>query len=150
MWVQDVRMPPQQAVPVVIRADSGASTRMETFSPSQGSYDREALRRPGPIGDLDHLTDSDLDLIYAVTGERIYRNAPRDEPQPVTAFTRQIGVDRRNGTLAPQTEVTAQYLVRTGAVIEANGGMNPFSGLHLQRALTYLASRRDGRIDVVC
>ncbi|NYD99288.1 hypothetical protein BJY21_000473 [Kineosphaera limosa] len=135
----------------MIRADSGASTRMESFSPTQGRYDREAARRPGPLGDLDHLTDSDLDLIYAVTGERIFRPTPHGRPaQAVTPFTRQIAVDRRSGALLPHVEVSAQYLVRTGAVIEANGGVNPFTGLHLQRALAYLASRREGRIDVVC
>lgn len=149
MWVQDVRMPPEPGVPVVIKADSGASARMESFAPSQGSYERDALRRTGSPGDLAFLTDSDLDLIHATTGERIWRGAGAST-QPVTAFTRQIAVDRRAGTLKAGAEVTAAYLVRTGSVIEANGGVNPFSGVHLQRALAYLAGRRDGRVDVVC
>lgn len=143
-------MPPQPAVPVVIKADSGASARMESFAPSQGSYERDPMRRPGPLGDLAFLTDSDLDLIHATTGERIWRGEAASGAQAVTSFTRQIAVDRRTGTLKAGTDVTATYLLRTGSVIEANGGVNPFSGLRLERALLYLAGRRDGRVDVVC
>lgn len=143
-------MPPQPAVPVVIKADSGASARMAAFSPSQGSYERDALRRCGPRDDLAFLTDSDLHLIHASTGERIWRGAAATAAQPVTAFTGQIALDRRTGTLRDGTDVTAIYLVRTGSVIEANGGVNPFSGLHLERALAYLAGRCDGRVDIIC
>lgn len=151
MWVQDVRMPPEPAVPVVIRPDSGASTRMETFAPSQGAYDRQARRRPGPAGDLEHLTDADLDLVYAVTGETVWRGEVRGGlPGPVTGFTRQLAIDRRTGALPAHREVTAAYLVRTGSVIEANGGVNPYSGAHLERALAYLASRGQGRVDIIC
>ena len=46
--------------------------------------------------------------------------------------------------------MSASYLVRTGGVIEANGGINPFSGIELDRAIAYLASRSSGHIDVVC
>ncbi len=148
MWVQDVRMPPEPAVPIVIRPDSGASTRMESFSPSQGGYDREAYRRPGPQGDLVHLTDGDVALIRAATGESIWPGAERGGlTGPISGFTRQIAIDRRTGRLPASIDVSATYLLRTGAVIEANGGVNPFAGAHLERALAYLDARGAGRID---
>ena len=72
MWVQDVRMPVQPSVPIVIRPDSGASTRMETFGVPAGLYETPTRRRRAR-SDADCLTDSDLDLIYAVTGETVWQ-----------------------------------------------------------------------------
>lgn len=147
MWVQDVRMPVQPQVPVVIRADSGSSTRMETFGVPVGLYDRPAGRRR-LRGDADYLTGSDLALIYAVTGESVWQGEVTGER--LSPFAGAIAADRRAGRLAPEVDVSAGYLVRTGAVIEANGGANPFSGIELDRAIAYLASRNRGHIDVVC
>ena len=147
MWVQDVRMPVQPQVPIVIRPDSGASTRMETFAVPLSTYGRPTDRRR-MRADADWLTDADLDLIYAVTGESVWQEQATGEG--LSPFARQIAIDRRTGRLASDVEVSAAYLVRTGAVIEANGGVNPFSGIELKRAIAFLASRSSGHIDVVC
>lgn len=147
MWVQDVRMPVQPQVPIVIAPGSGASTRMETFAVPLSAYERPAGRRRMRT-DTDWLTDADRDLIYAVTGESVWQEQATGVE--LSAFARQISFDRRTGRLPSEVEVSVGYLVRTGGVIEANGGDNPFSGIELDRALAFLASRSSGHIDVVC
>lgn len=147
MWVQDVRMPVQPSVPIVIRPDSGASTRMETFGVPVGLYETPTRRRRAR-SDADYLTETDLDLIYAVTGETVWQGEVTGEQ--LSPFARQIASDRRSRRLPADVDVSAAYLVRTGGVIEANGGVNPFSGIELDRAIAYLASRSSGHIDLVC
>lgn len=147
MWVQDVRMPVQPQVPVVIRPDSGASTHLDVFQLPTDRYEAPARRRR-PRSDVDSLTAADLDLIYAVTGETVWQGQVTGEQ--LSPFARQIASDRRSGRLPADVEVSAAYLVRTGSVIEANGGVNPFSGIELDRAIAFLASRSSGHIDIVC
>lgn len=147
MWVQDVRMPVQPQVPVVIRPDSGASTHLDVFRLPTDRYEAPARRRRSR-SDVDHLTGTDLDLIYAVTGETVWQGEITGEQ--LSPFARQIAADRRSGRLPADVDVSAAYLVRTGGVIEANGGANPFCGIELDRAIAFLASRSSGHIDVVC
>lgn len=147
MWVMDVRLPPQPAVPVVLRQDADAALRSATHNPPPHLYTwRGARRRPD---DTMHFIASDVDLIHAVTGETIW---PGHLPETATLspFAHQIAADRRAGTLKTGEDVTPGYLLRVGRVVEANGGRNPFSGLVLEKALLFLTKRQAGRVDVVC
>lgn len=141
MWVMDVRLPPQPAVPVV--ASLAASTTATTTSrPQNTQVQARAERR---VAQTATFTSADRNLIYAVTGEDVFLRAIAD----FSAFAAQILADRRSGRLPTGREITSAYLLATGATLEHMGAPNPFSGALLRRALLYLESRRIGRVDIV-
>lgn len=143
MWIMDVRMPPQPAVPVVATPDGQFSATLSTHTPAADLYRRGPGRRKR---DTSLFTDLDVDLIHAVTGESV-RGVSAEHLSP---FASRILTDRRTGALPADVEVTRRYLLATGAAAEAHGAENPFSGATLELALARLASRVAGGVDIVC
>ncbi|WP_116113095.1 hypothetical protein [Austwickia chelonae] len=93
--------------------------------------------------DLDYLTDTDRQLIHAVTGEVIWQGQEPHE-RPLSAFAMQIAVDRRTRALAEGEEISQSYLQRTCDRLAALGvPANPFQGVNLRKAKDYLASRSE-------
>jgi hypothetical protein len=88
--------------------------------------------------DLDYLTDSDRDLIHAVTGE-VIEPGQRPQDRPLSAFAMQIAVDRKCGALRAGLDISAGYLRRTNRLLlQLKVPSNPFSGPILDKALGYL------------
>ncbi|WP_168583671.1 hypothetical protein [Gephyromycinifex aptenodytis] len=141
MWVIDVRLPPQPAVPVV--ASLAASTTATTTARPQDPHiwERFGRRSRASAG----FSSADRNLLYAVTGEDVL-TLPVPQLSP---FAAQILLDRQSGRLRSGREVTASYLLGTGSTLEQNGAKNPFSGALLQRALSYLQTQQTGRVDIV-
>lgn len=142
MYVMDVRLPVQPAVPVVASLAAG-TTATNTSRPEDPRIRERGERRPAGRGGA--FTPADRDLVYAVTGEDVALAQVAD----LSPFAGQILTDRRAGRLPAGREITAAYLLRTGATLEQMGAPNPFSGAHLRRALLFLESRTSGRIDIV-
>lgn len=144
MWVQDVRLPPQPAVPVVATPDDQMSATLSAHTPADALY-----RRTGPQGRrraADRFTPGDIDLIHAVTGESVWS----DDDATLSPFAARIAGDRRRGVLAAGREADARYLLGTGRALAEAGRPNPFSGVALDRALAHLALGGQGRVDVSC
>lgn len=141
MWVMDVRLPVQPAVPVV--ASLAASTTATTTSRPQDPQIHERSERRA--GRMPGFSSADRNMLYAVTGEDVFLLAIID----LSAFAAQVLADRRSGRLLSGREITPSYLLGTGATLEQMGAPNPFSGAPLRRALIYLESRQTGRIDIV-
>lgn len=146
MYVLDCRSAPPPPIPTV--SSTSASTTATANRESVLARDRAARARRAFGSDLDHLTDADRDLIHAVTGEVLWPGRQADE-RPVSAFARQIAVDRRTGALPEHVQVDTHYLLRTRDVLDRLGAtQNPFSGATLARALAYLERRQVGHIDI--
>lgn len=98
--------------------------------------------------EFDNLTDSDRDLIYSVTGNKI---EPGFDPtnQPFNLFAAQIAHDRTRGALGPGQDVSAAYLKQVSHQYDGvSDGANPFASPYLEKALEYLSRKGNTRLDV--
>lgn len=141
MYVQDVRLPMQPAVPIVQAPPPGTTatnTGKATEDPRLVWGGGRATRRGLGFSVLDRA------LIHAVTGENVEMMAPAD----LSAFSRQILTDRGNGRLPAGREIDVDYLYRTGRRLAGLGDANPFAGALLQRALQFVQGREGGRLDL--
>ncbi len=147
MWVMDVRLPPEPAVPVVPKSAPGAGTLTTPRTPLEHRYDR-ARRRFEPDRLLGLFTGADLELVRAATGQDL-RPGRRADDEPLSDFATQLLFDRRSGRLHRHREVTSGWLLAMSAALARMGAANPYAGDPLRRALRYLRSREAGGIDVV-
>ena len=141
MFVQDVRMPVQPAVPVVQALSSGATaTNTEKAKEDPRLVWGGSNKRGRNVG----FSPLDRSLIRAVTGEDVEIITPPD----LSAFAFQILTDRHNGRLPAGREVDLDYLSRTHRRLLGLGEANPFAGALLKRAVQFVESRASGRIDI--
>lgn len=147
MQIVDVRLPqqPHPVVPVVARAEAGATSTYTQRTPMERLYDRQARGGSATPGAL--LTEADTELIHAVTGEKLWGVETIDLAH-ISPFAAQIMLDRRTGHLPRRSEVTVPYLERRARQLENAGRLNPFTGAELTRAVRYLQSRSSGGIDI--
>lgn len=148
MHIIDVRLPqqPHPVVPVVVQADASATSTTAQRTPLQRTYGgpRKHARAQA---DRAVLTDGDLELIHAVTGERLWGTGAVDV-EGLSEFAHQIVVDRRDGRLAVGREVTVTYLRSRGRALANMGALNPFTGSVLTRAVRFIESRGCGKVDL--
>ncbi len=96
--------------------------------------------------DFDQLTESDRELIYSVTGQRVSPGFDVEQ-EPPTRFAATIAADRATGRLTAGQEVTAVYLKDVHQQYERAGATSPVAE-HLDAAVAYLARIGARRIDV--
>lgn len=143
MYVQDLRLMPKPAVPVVQSSAPGM-----TATQTGRSFEDPRLVWGGRGGAVrPHLGFTALDraLIRAVTGEDVETVAPRE----LSSFAFQIATDRHNGRLPDGAEIDLEYLARTHRRLAGLGEANPFSGSQLTKAVQFVQSRQEGHVDVV-
>lgn len=104
------------------------------------------------LNDFRYLTDSDKDMLAAVTGEKIEPGFT-DKPGAASAFALQLALDRRTGELAPNQAVTSTYLRNAAAEMDArNAGRpnarNPYSGEVMDKAVAWLDAHGLNRADL--
>ncbi|MDO5628912.1 MAG: hypothetical protein Q4G43_11385 [Mobilicoccus sp.] len=141
-YVHDVRMPVQPAVPVVHAPQAGATATNTGKAEEDPRLQWGARAVDGRSGSY---TDLDRALIRAVTGEDV-ELLPDAELSP---FALHILTDRRHHRLTPGHEIDLDYLARSHRRLSGLGAANPFSGDQLQRAVDFVRSRSEGRLDVV-
>ena len=95
--------------------------------------------------DFASLTDTDRELIFQVTGQRV---GPGFDParESTTSFAASLAAERAAGHLTPGQDVTAVYLKDLSRRYDRAPGANPIAP-YLDKALTYLA-RTTRRVDV--
>lgn len=145
--IVDVRLPrePHPVVPVVVHADASATSTTTQRTPLERAYGERRARRTSREPAM--LTECDLELIHAVTGERLWGAAPFDR-DTLSGFAYQILADRRGGRLPAGREVSVDYLTSRGRSLTNQGALNPFIGAVLTRAVRFIESRGCGRVDL--
>lgn len=99
----------------------------------------------GPT-ELRGLTDSDRDLIFVATGERIPAEIP-SEGLKVSFYVLQLAADRLAGPLADMRDVSIEYAENVyEAYEETCPDGNPMCGDMLDITLAYLVGRELGRL----
>lgn len=101
---------------------------------------------PAERNDFDHLTGADRELIHRVTGQRV---GPGFDPakETTTGFAAALAAERAAGRLAPGQPVTPVYLKDLNRRYQRTTGPNPVAP-YLDKAVAYLSSTGEGRIDV--
>lgn len=96
--------------------------------------------------ELAGLTETDRELIFVATGERIPTEVPA-AGMPVSFYVLQIAMDRLAGPLRDGEDITVQYAESVYCAYEegcADG--NPLSGDLLDMTLAFLVGRELGRL----
>ncbi len=126
-----------------------APTRRTGSVPTQPSA---SAPRFSVLNDFRYLTDSDKQMLAAVTGEKIEPGFT-DRPGSASAFALQLALDRRTGDLAPSQAVTSVYLRNAAEQLNsANAGRpgftNPYAGEVVEQAIAWLDAHGAHRADL--